>query len=116
MDLKPIQVNNHTFPRVSEKLIRILNDSITSRDGLFSRIVPLYHSTDLLYFSRRVMESLQNLSGHLCPLYLMTPCRLRIGLVRTEGCELKMFGNNLPAYIMEKDSRDNDLLVALCFF
>jgi hypothetical protein len=29
MDMKPIQVNSHTSPRVSEKLIRILNESIT---------------------------------------------------------------------------------------
>jgi hypothetical protein len=25
-----------------------------------------------------------------------------------------MFGNSLPAHIMEKDGRDNDLLVAFC--
>ena len=56
MDMKPIQVNSHTFPRVSEKLVRIFNDSITSRDGPFSRIVPLYDSTDFLYLFRRVME------------------------------------------------------------
>jgi hypothetical protein len=62
------------------------------------------------------MESPQNLSGHLCPLYFMKPCDLRIGSVWTESCELQMFGNDVPAYIMEKDSRDNDLLVAFCLF
>jgi hypothetical protein len=61
------------------------------------------------------MERLQNLSGHLCPLHFMKPCRSRIGSVRTESCELQMFGNNLPTHIMEKDSRDNDLFVAFYF-
>jgi hypothetical protein len=110
--MKPIQVNSHPFPGVSEKLIPILNDSITSRDGRFSRIVPLYDSTDFLYLFRRVMEPLQNLPGRLCPFHFMKPCRLRIGLVWTESGEMDMFGNSLPAHVMEKDSRDNDLLVA----
>jgi hypothetical protein len=116
MDTKPIQVNSHAFPRVSEKLIRILNDSITSRDEPFSRIVPLYNSTDFLNLFRRVIESLQNLSGHLCPFHLMKPCRSVIGLVWTESSELQVFGNSLPAHIMKKDSRNNDLFVACSFF
>ncbi len=114
--MKPTQVNSETFPRTSEKLIRILNESITSRDGPFSRIVALYDSTDFLYLFRRVMESFQNLSGHLCPFHFMKPCRLRIGSVWAESCELQMFGNSLPTHIMEKDSRDNDFLVAFYFF
>jgi hypothetical protein len=113
--MKPIHVNSRTFPRVSEKLIRILDDSIISRNGPFSRIVPLYDSRDFFYLFRRVMEYLQNLSSHLCPFYFMKPCRLRIGLVWTKSCELQMFGNNLPTHIMEKDSRDNDLFVAFYF-
>jgi hypothetical protein len=46
----------------------------------------------------------------------MKPCRSRIGSVWTESCELQMFGNSLPTHIMEKDSRDNDFLVAFYFF
>src|SRR4030042_3785909 len=116
MGAKPVHVNGHTFSRVSKKLIRILNDSITSRDGLFSRVVPSYDSTDFIHPFRRIMESLQNLSGCLCPFHFMKPCRLRIRSVRTESRELQIFGNSLPAHIMEKDSRDNDPLVAFyCF-
>ena len=38
--MEPIHVNSRTFPRVSEKLIRILDDSIISRDGPFSQSCP----------------------------------------------------------------------------
>lgn len=116
MGTKPVHVNGHTFSRVSEKLIRILDDSITSRDGLFSRVVSSYDSTDFIHLFRRMMESLQNLSGRLCPFHFMEPCRLRIRSVRTESRELQIFGNSLPAHIMKKGSRDNDLLVAFYFF
>ncbi len=116
MHTETIHIDSRTFPRVSEKLIGILDDSIISRDGPFSRIVPLDDSTDFLCLFRGVTECLQNLSGHLGPFHFMKPCRQRIGLVWPESCDLQMFGNSRPAHIMEKDSRDDDFLVAVYLF
>ena len=46
----------------------------------------------------------------------MDSCQFKIGWIGTKSGQVKIFRNNLPADIMEKDCGDDDLLISLLLF